>query len=345
MNILDYIKKHKDEDFKTFKFTEVDNLIFSCLPYINFTNIVPAFKKEKITIKEAAKLISLENKKHRGIFEANTYKMLELMATTKRYGNSYLYNYMNVVNKEMQFGALTIKLNDNSIFVAFAGTDTSIIGWEEDFKMAYLYPGASQKYATIYLNKALNVLDHHVRIGGHSKGGNLAISAAMNANILIRKKIKTIYNNDGPGFLKEQMESKAYKKINSKIKMYVPESSIIGMILYHTENYTVVKAKGINIFQHDAFNWLCDSSNFIKSKQSKRSKNLETRLTKKLEELPVNDRLNLVKNIFDIFKINNVTDAKDIKIKKLLNLIKSFNKLDKETKNLLFELILIIFIK
>ena len=99
---------------------------------------------------------------------------------------------MNVVNSDMQFGALTMKLSDKSIFVAFAGTDSSIIGWEEDFKMTYLYPGASQKYASVYLNKAISLLDKKVRVGGHSKGGNLAICATMNAHFWIRKKVVKI---------------------------------------------------------------------------------------------------------------------------------------------------------
>ena len=231
MNVTQYIKKHKDEDFKTFKFTEVDSLILSLLPYINYTNIVPAFKKKKILLKDVAKKLKENNGKYRGIFISNTYKMLQLMAETKRYGDAQLYNYMNVVNNEMQFGALTIKLNDNSKFIAFAGTDTSIIGWEEDFKMAYLYPGASQKYAAVYLNKAISLLDKCVRVGGHSKGGNLAISAVMNAKFYIRRKVKDIYNFDGPGFLKEQVLSSEYKKISNKIKFYLQLKALIEMIL------------------------------------------------------------------------------------------------------------------
>lgn len=344
MTILDYIKKHKDDDFTTFNFTEVDNLIFSLIPYINFTNIIPAFKKNKITLNEAVTLLNKSTHLNRGLFEGNTLKMLNIMANTKRYGDTLMYNYMRVVNNEMQFGALTMKLNNKSIYIAFAGTDSSIIGWEEDFKMAYLYPGASQKYASIYLNKALKLLDKNVLVGGHSKGGNLAISAVMNANIFIRNKIKTIYNNDGPGFLKEQVESHAYKKIQNKIKMFVPVDSIIGMILYHQENYKVVKAKSFNIFQHDAFNWLCDSNSFIEAKQNKRSKKLENKITQKLEELPLDTRIKLVQNIFNVFKNNNITDAKEIKLKKLLTLIKSFNELDNYTKDLLLELLIIIFL-
>ncbi len=345
MNVIQYIKKHKDEDFNTFKFTEVDSLILSLIPYINYTNIIPSFKEKKIALKDVVKKMNDNQVKYRGVFISNTFKMLNLMAKTKRYGDALLYNYMNVVNEEMQFGAVTIRLNDKSKFAAFAGTDSSIIGWEEDFKMAYLYPGASQKYAAIYLNKAIKLIDRTVRVGGHSKGGNLAISSVMNAKFYIRRKIKSIYNFDGPGFLKAQVDSKEYKRISNKIKMFVPAESIIGMILYHQSEYTVVKAKGFNILQHDAFNWLCTDSSFIKDKQNKRSKSLELKLTKKLEELPTEDRVNLIKNMFSIFKNNDIKDTKEIKITKIFKLIKSFKALDKETQNMLTELLLILFIK
>lgn len=252
---------------------------------------------------------------------------------------------MSIINDEMQFGALTMKLSDNSIFIAFAGTDTSIIGWKEDFKLAYLYPTTTQKYATIYLNKALKIPHKKIYLGGHSKGGNLAICAGMNAKFYLRSKIKTIYNFDGPGFLKEQVESKLYKKIASKIKMYVPKCSIIGMILYHQENYTVVKAESFNILQHDAFNWICNNQTFLTDHQQKRSKNLEFKLTQKLEELSIKNRENIVENIFAIFKDNNIKDTKDIKLGQIFSLLKSFTKLDKETKNILTELLIIIFIK
>ena len=345
MNIIDYIKKNKDKTWKEQPFNEIENLIFSLLTYIDFSDIVPAFKNGKITLKEAA--IKLEDKKKnfRGMFISNTFKMLQIMKNTPRYQNILLYNYMKIVNIDMQFGAMTMRLPDKSIYISFAGTDTSIIGWEEDFKMTYLYPGASQKYASIYLNKAIGLLDRNIRVGGHSKGGNLSICAVMNAKFWIRKKIIKITNFDGPGFLKKEIESKDYKKIEPKIKMYVPKESIIGMLFYSTPDYIVIKSKGLNILQHDAFNWQCKEKKLIRDTQSKRSKALQQKLTKKLEELSLEERVNLVKNLFNIFKNNNIKDTKEIKIKEIFKLIKEFKKLDKETQNLLTELLIIIFIK
>lgn len=345
MNLIEYVNTVKNDDFKTKTFNEVDALILSVLPYIPFDNIVPAFKKDAITIKDAVKKLDKDLLKAKGTFIGNTFKLIDAMASSIRYQNILLYNYMYIVNTEMQFGALTMKLPDKSTFIAFAGTDSSIVGWEEDFKMAYMYPGASQKYATIYLNNAIKLLDRNIRIGGHSKGGNLAISSAMNTKFYIKPRIKQIYNFDGPGFLKEQIESKEYRAIEKKIKMYIPEQSIIGMILYHTSDYKVVKAKHFSILQHDAFNWKLDNNGFILSKQNKRSKNLEKRLTQKLEEISIPERLNLVENMFNLFKKNDIKDTKEIKINSVFKLIKSFKELDKETKNQLIEFLIILFIR
>lgn len=345
MNIIDYIKKNKDKTFQELPFNEIDNLIYALLPYIDFTNIVPAFKSKKVTLKEVALKLRGKKKDFRGMFIGNTFKMLEIMKDSRRYQDTLLYNYMKVVNSDMQFGAITMKLPDNSIYVAFAGTDTSIIGWEEDFKMTYLYPGASQKYASIYLNKAIGLLDKKVRVGGHSKGGNLAICAVMNSHFWIRKKVKKINNFDGPGFLKKEIESKVYQKIEPRIKMYVPKESIIGMLFYNTLDYVVIKSKGLSILQHDAFNWQCKNTEFIRDSQSKRSKALQQKLTKKLEELSLDERTLLVNNLFNIFKNNNIKDTKEIKVKEIFKLIKEFKKLDKETQNLLTELLIIIFVK
>ena len=345
MNIINYIKKNKDKTFKELPFNEIDNLIYALLPYIDFTNIVPAFKSKKVTLKEVALKLREKKNDFRGMFIGNTFKMLEIMRDSRRYQDTLLYNYMNVVNSDMQFGAITMKLPDNSIYVAFAGTDTSIIGWEEDFKMTYLYPGASQKYASIYLNKAIGLLDKKIRVGGHSKGGNLAICAVMNSHFWIRKKVKKINNFDGPGFLKKEIESKVYQKIEPRIKMYVPKESIIGMLFYNTLDYVVIKSKGLRILQHDAFNWQCKNTEFIRDSQSKRSKALQQKLTKKLEELTLDERTLLVNNLFNIFKNNNIKDTKEIKVKEIFKLIKEFKKLDKETQNLLTELLIIIFVK
>lgn len=345
MNLIEYVKKIGDKDFKSKKFNDVDALILAVIPYVPLDNIVPAFKKQAIILKEVVKKLDKDLMRAKGVFVGNTFKLLEAMANTKRYENIALYNYMYLVNEEMQFGALTMKLPDKSVFVSFAGTDSSIIGWEEDFKMAYMYPGASQKYATIYLNNAIKLLDRNIRIGGHSKGGNLAICSAMNTKFYIKPRIKQIYNFDGPGFLKEQIESKEYKAVEKKIKMYIPEQSIIGMILYHIPEYNVVKAKHFSILQHDVFNWTLDNEGFVLAKQNKRSKNLEQRLTKKLENMSVPERLQLVENMFNLFKKNDIKDTKELKLNSVFKLIKSFKELDKETKNQLIEFLIILFIK
>lgn len=341
---MGYIKKHKDDDFSVFPFTEVDNLILSLIPYLDLQDVVSS-NKEKITLEDAFLLFQKKKTERGSIFNGNTKVMFKEMAKTKRYGSILLYRYIHIVNEEMQFGAITCKLPNKMIYIAFAGTDSSIIGWEEDFKMAYLYPGISQKYAANYLTKTIGLLNFHVMVGGHSKGGNLAISSVMLSKAFIRLKVKAIYNNDGPGFLKEQIKSKEYRSIESKIRMFVPKDSIIGMLLYHIENYVVVKARGFNIFEHDAFNWLCNDKSFIQDKQTNRSKNLELKITKKIEELPIPQRTKLVNDLFAIFENNKIKNTQDMKVTDLFKIVKGFKDLDKETQNLIVEFLLILFVQ
>jgi len=345
MNIIDYIKKNKDKTFTEFPFTEVDSLILSLLPYIDFKVLIEPVRRKKKTLTHVAEELEQTSKTKPSFFIRNTYKMFNLMKNTKRYGDILLYNYTSIVNKEMQFTALSMKLPTKTVYIAYAGTDTSISGWEEDFKLAYLYPGLSQKYASTYFNKTVSLFDRNVIIGGHSKGGNLAICAGMNGRSYLKKKITGIDTFDSPGFLKEQIESKEYQNIKNKIRMYIPKDSIIGMLLYHETNYTVIKAKHFNILQHDAFTWECNEKELIRDKQTKRSINLENKITTKLEELSIEKRTKVINDLFTIFKNQNINDTKDIKIKDLIKLFKDFKELDKETKNWLVEFLLILFIK
>lgn len=345
MNIIDYIKKNKDKTFTELSFTEVDSLILSLLPYIDFKGLIEPIRRKKKTLTHVAEELEQASITKPSFFIRNTYKMFMLMKDTKRYGDILLYNYTSIVNKEMQFTALSMKLPTKTIYIAYAGTDTSISGWEEDFKLAYLYPGLSQKYASTYFNKTVSIFDHNVIIGGHSKGGNLAICAAMNSRGYLKKKITGIDTFDAPGFLKEQIESKEYQNIKNKIRMYIPKDSIIGMLLYHETDYTVIKAKHFNILQHDAFTWECNERELVRDKQTKRSINLEHKITTKLEELSIEKRTKVVNDLFTIFKNQNINDTKDIKIKDLIKLFKDFKELDKETKNWLVEFLLILFIK
>lgn len=348
MDMLDYLDMFKDKNFYEYPFNDIDNLILSQLSYLPLGGIVPSLYEKGLTLYEVSLryFSKYDDKflKKQWYLIPKVSNLLSKMASSKRYKDAILYNYVNMVDDQKQFGALSIRLNDNSIYVSYEGTDNTTIGWKEDFIMACNYPVHSQLLAAKYLNRSIRIYDKVVRIGGHSKGGNLAVSAAMGCNFFIKNKIVAIYNNDGPGFLKEQVESKQYKKILPKIKMFVPKDSIVGMLLYHQVDYTVVKSNKLGIFQHDAFTWVCNKNSFVVDKLSAKSKRVAKKLNAKLETYTPLDKQKIVEDIFSIFEDNQIKLLKEINLKKLFNLFISFRNVDKETKKLVLEFIKLIFI-
>lgn len=153
-------------------------------------------------------------------------------------------NYINKIDSESekQFSAITILMPDDTIYISFRGTDNTLIGWKEDFNMTFQTKVPSQLDAVQYVKQIAKKYKNLIRIGGHSKGGNLAVYAASFCSKTIQERIINVYNNDGPGFHEDVINNIEYKKMLPKVHTYVPQSSIIGRLLYHEENYTVVQS-------------------------------------------------------------------------------------------------------
>lgn len=348
MTILEYLDEYGDKTFNELSFNDIDNLILSQLSYLTLAGIVPSLYEKGIKLEEACvkyfKKFSQDDINREWYLIPKVSNLFKKMADTNRYKDTILYNYVNIVDNKKQFGALSIRLNDNSVYISYEGTDDTMVGWKEDFKMACNYPVPSQMLAVKYLNRTVRLSDKVVRIGGHSKGGNLAISAAMGCHFYVRSKIKMIYNNDGPGFLKEQVLSYKYNRISSRIKMFVPKQSIIGMLMYHNTEYNVIKSNGIGIFAHDAFNWQVINGKFVDDKISVKSKKIQINLNKFLDKLSISQRQEVVEAIFAIFEDNDIKFTNDIKFNKVFDMFKSLKNIDKDIRKEIFELLKIILI-
>lgn len=345
-NIYSYLRRNGNYTFDEKPFNEIDNLILAELSYLPFKEIVPSFNEGYITIKEAEELFARrytckQLKKIANLLLESRF-LLKKMASSKRFQDAILYNYVKIVDNEKQFGALTIELSDKSVYVSYEGTDTSVIGWEEDLQLSYKFPVSSQKLAGMYLNSTVHLFDHKVRVGGHSKGGNLAMAAAMNCNFLVRKKIIEVYNNDGPGFLKKEIESRRYQLIAPKIKMIVPSQCVVGMFLYHVDNYKVVKSTNRGIMQHDAFSWVCDDDKFVTTNLSKNSRGTELNLSKWVESLKPEDREACVNELFKVFKENNISDLTEINVRNFLKLVKGLKNIKKTERDKLIKVFKIV---
>lgn len=299
-NIFDYIKWRGDLTFNESIFNEVDNLIFSAFAYLNLEGIMDF--KEKKSLKEVyenyKKIMDTNN-----IFKQNQNKLFKLLSESKRFKDVFITYYFNKVDakEEMQIGGLTFILPNDELYVAFKGTDETIIGWKEDFLLSYKSFIPSQKIAVLYLNEVLNHTNKKVYVGGHSKGGNLAMFAALFCEN--DDKIKNVYNNDGPGFNNEVLNSDNYKERKHKIITYMPKSSIVGNILNSDTKTIIIKSNGIGILQHNLYSWLIIYNHFVYTKElSEEAKNISNYLNDFINKVPNEQKANIVSFIYDFLE-------------------------------------------
>ena len=248
-NILDYVDWRGDITFNKSPFNDIDNLIFTQLSYINFDGIVPSFNENgSIKLSDAAdRFFHVHGEKNidMGILIPDSIiTLLKKVSCAPRFKDLALTKYINKINYEnpQQFSAVTTLLGDGSFHIAFRGTDDTIVGWKEDFNMGFMSAVPSQLDAVKYVNSVADEIDGKIIIGGHSKGGNLAVYSAVYCSDNIKNRIITVYNNDGPGFSKKILDSDEYAEVSDKIKTIIPESSVVGILLEHEEKFIIVKS-------------------------------------------------------------------------------------------------------
>ena len=344
-NLFDYLKFYKDVSFETMAFNDIDALIFSLLSYVEFEGIAPSGKREFIYLEEACykfllKFSEKDFKKKDWLFP-NSYKLVKVLKTSKRYYHSKLYYFVSNVEDDGQFGALTIRLPNKITFVSFEGTDSTVSGLKEDFELMYQFPIYSQEKAAAYFNQTLTIFDRNIYVGGHSKGGNLAMYAYMYGKKMYKKQVRQVYNFDGPGFLDDVLSSSVYQDLRKKLTMVVPKDSVIGMILGHKE-YLVVNSSAYAVLQHDGFTWECFGGNFVTTSLSRKSKRLEENLREYLNGMSLEEKKSFVETVFAIFSKSNITNImqlKDLKITTLLMLMKELTSIPTNTKRNLVALL------
>lgn len=345
MNVFDYVDYYKDYTFSERKFNEVDNIVFSLLSYVDFYGIVKE-SKEKITIKDAYdKFIKkYVPRKNEFIAIKNGVKLFEKIKDTNRYKDIKMMNYTYVGTDVAQFSAITFCINDNLFYVAFEGTDSLVSGWKEDCKMAYHFPVEAQVLAKKYLDKNFLLKNCSLIVGGHSKGGNLALVSSMFCNYFVKRKIIKIYSNDGQGLRKAQIESKFYEKIQDRFIHIIPNYSIVGLLLRHRNNYIVVKSSKMGILSHDLATWQVSYDHLEKSKLSRSSKVFEDGFQKWLDKYDDEKRKIFVKEFFKLMENNDIKDLVEINIKKdlILNIVKQSKELNPIVKEMTFDLFKVI---
>lgn len=269
-NIIDYIEWRGDLSFSAVPFNDIDALILCQISYLDFSGIVSERFKDCVTLNDAAALFRSakdfsRRRKVGAMINSQTVDLLFAAASSNRFGSIKACGYAERfdLQKEEQFSATTFLTGDKYAFVAFRGTDDTIIGWKEDFNMGVLKTVPAQTDALSYLTEAMKSIRGRFRVGGHSKGGNLSIYAAANIDRKFKKRISCVYNNDGPGFREEIVASLEFRELAPKIRSFYPQLSIVGMLFSHAASYAVVESEQAGIRQHDPFSWHLTKDGFV----------------------------------------------------------------------------------
>ncbi len=241
---------------------------------------------------------------------AMTHEFVRDTAANPRFANLRVGAFAEQFDsrKQIQFAALTFLLPDGTLVISFRGTDDSLVGWKEDFNMAFQYPVPSQHIASEYVESVAQLWPGQIILTGHSKGGNSAVYAAMNVSKKVRERIEAVYSLDGPGFPERVVNSPEYKDTVSKVTKVVPDSSIIGMVLETPEPCEVIKADCEGIMQHFAFAWQVEGDRFVRvESMAASSREFNTSFNQWMTSLTKEQREHAVDAFFQVLYASGAT--------------------------------------
>ena len=341
MELMDYLEWRNDVSFRAAPFNEIDNVLLSYLAYADFGELLQEEKRRvsiETCLKRFCKKHDLANVRESKLFIERAPLLLEDMVRGARFRGTKVVHFREVFDKEkvQQFAALVFLLPDGTRYVSFRGTDLSITGWKEDFLMSFTAETEGAKEAVSYLNGVAACVEGDLILGGHSKGGNFAMFAAVFAEDAVKERILKVYNNDGPGFREEIVRSVAYRELLPKITNIVPQTSIIGRLLSNEAAHTVVKSTAAGIFQHDVTTWEVTKDKFVRAEPDAFSDFVEKSLGTWLETMDDEARKSLVETVFSMIEMTEAETFVEFGENLFKNtglIIKGFGKLPKEKRS------------
>lgn len=342
--IITYLSKYGDKDLSEEPFNEIDSLILCQLSYLHYDAFVGSVKDEAspVAVRDIFESEDYEELFLDYWFKKDNHKLFEGFVRSKRFGETTLNFFENIISteSEAQFSAITFILPDKSVYVAFRGTDATLIGWKEDLKLAYSKPLRSQELAAGYLIDVSGTFSGPFRVGGHSKGGNLAVYAAMNVPYSIRDRVMDVYDHDGPGFRPEILDQGHFEELKDRVHKYIPKSSIVGIILEEQLPYEIVESYSVGALQHNTYTWKCKDSRLVRAKGSNGIRDLsEKTLNEWILSLSKSEVDAFIDTLFDILTAGDAKSIFDIVKNPGETLsfgVSAFKDLSEETKHALF---------
>ena len=346
-NILDYLDWRGDLTFEQTPFNQVDNLILACFSYLDLDEIADVKNGNTLSVEELFEIFSGKEKdgevKAESAFLQNTPILLEKMASSERFRKCRAGGYVNEIlfRKAQQFSAVTVELPDGTAYISFRGTDDTIVGWKEDFNLSTGVVPA-QKRAIEYLQKISEHTDGMLRVGGHSKGGNLAIYGSVMCKSA-HEKILEIYSNDGPGFSREFQELPEMKEMMPKIIRIIPEYSIIGTLLEHEKEPVIVASSSKGLLQHDGFSWEVQGPALVRrGSLNKTALRFIEILHKWIDGMDMEQKRLLIEDLFATLQASgyeNLSEVQSGGLKSLAAMVKRVEKFAPESRGMMMELL------
>lgn len=344
-DMIGYVQEYQKYTFKAKPFNHVDALILAQLSYIHFEE-TEYFKEnhQHVSIQDIAKSLDLDELAKSILNGGKNGRLLLAVASSLRYQKLQVNYYVNEIDEasEKQFSAVTFFM-EHATYIVFRGTDSTFVGWKEDFNLMYMPNIPSQVAGLNYLESILENLRGRIIVGGHSKGGNIAMYASIHCKKELQKKIDLVYSFDGPGFSDNFMQTKSYQTFKKKIIKLLPQSSMIGIMFEKETNYIVVKSNNIWITQHDPFSWEINEGDFIYlTKPSRKLMNINKKLNAWIETLEMEERAHFVETVYEIFNSAQATTIEEFTSEWKTNslmILKQIKNTDNKTKKYIISMI------
>lgn len=353
-NMLDYIKEFGHVSFEERAFSEIDALVLTELEYLPLEKVVPSDENGEnfVTVKEIAEYMQ-EHKQE--LFDENPmmitqerHEVSQVIADAPRFQSLKFFGVVSVWDKDTtkQFAAVTVEVEPSVRLVVFRGTDETLIGWKEDFLMTYSPLVAAQTDAKEYLAKQASLFDGDLMVSGHSKGGNLAIYAAATQEEDVQLRIVDIFCFDSPGLYRSVLETKGYQNIVPLAMRYIPQDSLVGLMLESEVPYVIVKSNATGAMQHSAMTWEIEDGQFIKMEKLTKNSQLNDQTLKKWTESVSDEELELFWNVFFelLFSvgIDTVNDLYGQFMHYVQEFLKAAGDMDEEKRELLTRIALLL---